>query len=90
MTDLPDPPIMLEAGLRYAGCGTTTDGRMWLKFINSGVGKVRVVTVFVVARSFTYHYAIRDHSTNTIIGYEGPHGDPAKDESYIWGTRDPG
>ena len=79
---------MLEPGLRYAGCGTADDGRVWLKFINTGIGKVRVVVVTIVASSFSYHYAMRDKATDTIIGYQGPHGDPAKDESFIWGAKD--
>ena len=88
MTEIPDPPIMLEPGLRYAGMGTASDGRTWIKFINTGVGRVRAVTVFIVAATFTYHYAIKDSTTKTVTGYEGPYGDPSKDESYIWGTRD--
>ena len=79
------PPIMLEPGLRFAGCGTTSDGQMWLKFINMGAGALRVVHVLVLATSFTYHYAVRDRSTGTILGYQGPHGDPTKDESFIYG-----
>jgi hypothetical protein len=83
----PAPPIMLEPGLRYAGQGATDDGRLWIKFVNHNQGRVRQVTIFVVAPKFTYHYAIRDKATDTIIGYEGPFGDPERDEAYIWGTR---
>lgn len=83
----PTPPIMLEPGLRYAGSGTGPDGMLWLKFVNTGRGRVREVVIFVVASAFHYHYAIRDPKTDTIIGYEGPHGDPSRDESFIYGTR---
>lgn len=87
MIEQPTPPIMLEPGLRYVGQGSTDDGRMWIKFINHGAGRVRQVTIFLVTTSFTYHYAIKDKATDTIIGYEGPYGDPERDESYLWGTR---
>ncbi len=85
LIEQPMPPIMLEPGLRLVGHGVTSDGKMWLKFINIGSGAIRVVHVLVLAASFTYHYAVRDRSTGTILGYQGPYGDPTKDESFIYG-----
>jgi hypothetical protein len=79
-------PIMMTPGLRFAGGGTTSDGKMWLKFINTGGGRLRVVHIIVLATSFTYHYAMRDPSTGTIEAYEGPYGDPEKDTSFLYGT----
>jgi hypothetical protein len=89
MIDQPMPPILLEPGLRLAGQGITSDGKMWLKFINMSPGRLRSVFVLIVAESFRYHYTIRDKDTGTILAYQGPYGDPSKDTSFIYGTAFP-
>ena len=86
LIDQPLPPILLEQGLRLVGCGTTSDGKAWLKFQNFGTGTIRVVTVLILATSFSYRYTIRERGTGTLLAYQGDHGDPSKDESFIYGT----
>ena len=87
--DLPTPPILLEPGLRFVGVGTNDHGQWVIKFINTGQGRIREVAVHIVATNITYHYAVRDPATSTIVGYEGKYGDPNKDTSFVWGSLPP-
>jgi hypothetical protein len=89
LIDHPLPPILLEPGLRVTGMGTTSDGQWWIKFTNFTSGRLREVTVYVVAAKFTYRYAMRDKATDTILAYQGDYGDPSKDQSFIYGDQPP-
>lgn len=74
------PPILNITGMKLIEIGEDDRGA-YLKFASTR-RKVREVTVYLLADrpvTWTYVYSMWDQTTHTVVTYEGPFGDPAKD-----------
>lgn len=73
------PPILARQGVQFIGMednGSCTS----IVFSTPDDGAVTLVKVRVTAKSITYSYAIHHPETGTMTYYQGPFGDPEKDE----------
>lgn len=82
MKQLSLPPILQTPGLKLVGL-REEEGHQYLVFRTSNRrNKPIVVVVRVFAPGeFIYIYTVTDRRTKTIITYQGPHGDPLRDEA---------
>jgi len=74
------PPILKTPGLEIIEIGTDKEG-FYIKF-GANRNNVREITIYMTTpgpAKWTYHYAVYDPTTETVVTYRGRYGDPEKD-----------